>query len=75
MGDSATDIFQGLQSAPHPVHGYRPAMTAYEVHGDVPAAFGRTLANPQHGVGGLPQVVVPNFKGFLRPINTSPLSP
>jgi len=74
-GDSATDIFQGIQVAPHRVHGYRPAMTAYEVIDDVPAAFGRTLANPQYGAGGLPQVVVPDFSKFLRPIHTAPLSP
>ena len=75
VGDSATDLFQGLQVAPHPVYGYRPAITAYEVMDDVPAAFGRTLANPQNGVGGLPQVVVPDFSKFLRPIYTAPLSP
>ncbi len=74
-GDSATDIFQGLQVAAHPVHGYRPAMTAYEVTADVPAAFGRSLANPQHGAGRLPQIVLPNYKDFLRPIHTAPLSP
>jgi hypothetical protein len=73
-GDSATDIFQGLQVAPNPVHGYRPGMTAYEVIGDVPAAFGRALANPQHGSGGLPQIFLPDWKASLRPIHTAPLS-
>jgi RHS repeat-associated protein len=74
-GDSATSIFQGLQVARHRIHGYRPRLTAYEVIDDIPAAFGRTLANPQHGAGGLPQLVIPNFKTFLRPIYTTPLSP
>ena len=74
-GDSAADIFQGLQVAPHPVHGYRPALTAYEVIDDIPAAFGRTLANPQNGAGGLPQIVIPNWQGSLRPVHTEILSP
>ena len=74
-GDSATDIFQGLQVAPHPIHGYRPGMTAYEVMDDIPAAFGRTSANPQNGAGGLPQIVIPNWQSSLRPIHTEILSP
>ncbi len=73
--NSASKLFQGLQVAPHPLNGYRPGMTAYEVIDDIPSAFGRTLANPQNGVGGLPQLVIPNWQSTLRPIYTQVLLP
>lgn len=74
-GDSASALFTGLQVARHPVRGYRPQVAAYEVLEDVPAAFGRAIANPQHGPGGLPQVVVPDYQSVLRPIGYIPLGP
>ncbi|MFC3123054.1 hypothetical protein [Agaribacter flavus] len=59
----------------HPVTGlYRPGVTAYEVIQDIPAAFGRTLANPQHGTGGLPQIVIENYQDYLRPLYSLPLN-
>lgn len=72
---SASTLFQGLQVARHPVRGYRPQVAAYEVIEDAPAAFGRALANPQHGAGRFPQVVVPNYGDVLRPLNYIPLGP
>lgn len=72
-GGSAETFFSGLQVSPHPLYGYRPGVTAYEVISDSPAAFGRTLTNPQHGVGGLPQIVIDNYQSVLRPIYSVPL--
>jgi len=61
--------------APDPALGYRPGVTAYEVIRDTPAAFGRAIANPQHGAGRLPQVVVPEYPNTLRPLYSIPLQP
>ena len=72
-GGSADKLFQGLQVGKHPTHGYRPGMTAYEVAEDTQAAFGRALANPQHGDGGLPQIVVRDYQSVLRPVYSVPL--
>lgn len=73
-GGSASKLFGGLQVSPHKQFGFRPGVTAYEVLDDVPAAFGRTLANPQHGAGGLPQIVIENFGDYLKPIYSIPLN-
>jgi len=78
---SSSSLFQGLQvgKAPahipaHPITGkYRPGVTAYEVTQDLPAAFGRTLNNPQFGRGGFPQIVIENYQDYLRPIYSTPL--
>ncbi|MBD2768831.1 hypothetical protein IC235_13125 [Hymenobacter sp. BT664] len=59
---SASKFSQGLQVGPHPVHGYRPGTAAYEIKSPTPAAMGTTLANPQHGSGGLPQLYIPNLQ-------------
>jgi hypothetical protein len=74
-GGSASRLFQGTQVSPHPSLGYRPGVTAYEVIKDAPAAFGRSLANPQYGAGRLPQIVVPEYENVLRPLYSTPLSP
>ena len=71
-GGSASKFSQGLQVGPHPVHGYRPATAAYTLTTDTQAAMGTTYANPQHGVGGLPQLYIPNLpnvaaKGTVTP--------
>jgi hypothetical protein len=71
---SRSQLFQGLQVQPHPKFGYRPAVRAYEVTQDTPAAFGITRANPQHGAGGLPQIFVPDYSNF-KPLATTPLGP
>ena len=78
---SSSSLFQGLQvgKAPphipsHPITGrYRPGVTAYEVTQDLPAAFGRTLNNPQFGRGRFPQIVIENYQDYLRPIYSTPL--
>ena len=65
---SRSVLFQGLQVVKNPKHGYRAGVMAYEVLEDTPAAFARTLANPQHGPGGLPQIVIPDYETVLRPL-------
>ena len=81
---SSRKLFEGLQVgpadpariAPHQITGgYRPAVTAYEVIDDVPAALGRTINNPQFGSGKFPQIVIENFEQSLRPIHSIPLKP
>lgn len=81
-GFSSERLFDGLQVAPgdpsriptHSITGLnRPGVTAYEVINDIPAAFGRTLANPGQGSGGLPQIVIENYQDFLKPIYSIPL--
>ncbi|MDO7852968.1 DUF6443 domain-containing protein [Hymenobacter convexus] len=74
-GGSASKFSQGLQVGPHPVHGYRPTTAAYTITSETPAAMGTTYANPQHGVGGLPQLYIPNLqqvaqKGAVTPFVT-----
>ena len=53
------------------------AQNIYRVTEATPAAFGRTLMNPQYGKGGLPQVFVPDYSnlqpvGFLPFVNKIP---
>jgi hypothetical protein len=72
-GGNADTLFQGLQVGPHPVHGYRPGVTAYRVLEDAPVAFGRALANPQHGAGRYPQIVIEGSKTKLEPLFSIPL--
>lgn len=81
-GGSSEGLFKGLQVAPsdpkytHSVTGlYRPGVTAYEVLSDIPAAFGRTLSNPAHGPGGLPQIFIENYQNALKPLYSVPLKP
>jgi hypothetical protein len=50
-------------------------MAAYLVTEDTPAAFGLTLANTDHGAGGLPQVVVPFYERSLQYLTDFPLAP
>jgi hypothetical protein len=74
-GQDATVLFQGLQTAPQASTGaYRPAVTAFEVVEDAPGAFGIVRANPQWGVGGYPQVYVPDWQSKLRPVFEIPLT-
>jgi RHS repeat-associated protein len=80
-GGSSSSLFQGLQvdkAGPHiPAHpitgGYRPGVTAYEVIQNIPAAFGRSINNPQFGSGRFPQIVVENYSSYLRPLYSIPL--
>jgi hypothetical protein len=72
-GSSASVLFQGLQVAPHATKGPRVRAAAYEVIEDAPAAFALAIANPGHGSGWLPQVVVPSYMTTLRYLNDFPL--
>lgn len=47
---SRSDLFQGLQSAPHRKLGYRPRVESYTVIEDISVPTGRTSANPQYGI-------------------------
>ncbi|WP_323860155.1 RHS repeat-associated core domain-containing protein [Xenorhabdus szentirmaii] len=69
-GFSQEGVFKGLQVMPHPQFGYRPGMTAYRLLEDTPAAFGIVRANPQHGAGGLPQIVIKDYEGILEPLHS-----
>lgn len=40
---------------------FRSEMGLYQVQGNIPAAFGSAYANPLHGVGGLPQIFIPEY--------------
>ena len=48
---------------------------AYEVLDDTPAAFALAVANPAHGRGWLPQVVVPSYVDSLRFLGDFALGP
>ncbi|WP_284500788.1 RHS repeat-associated core domain-containing protein, partial [Microbulbifer litoralis] len=71
---NAEKFFDGVQVRPHPELGYRPGVTSYRVKEDVPAAFGITKANPQHGSGGLPQIVIKDYEEVLEPLYSIPFS-
>ncbi len=74
-GTSASNFFGGLQVAPHGSMGLRNRLAAYVVVDDAPAAFALALANPTHGNGWLPQVVVPSFATSLRFLDDFPIGP
>ena len=69
-GGTVKGFNEGLQVMPHKLKGYRGEVQAYRVTEDVSAAFGKVSANPQHGAGGLPQVVVKDFGSVLEPVGT-----
>ncbi len=55
-----------LQTALNPAYDtHRGHLQAYEVKGDVPAAYSHVEANPCHGAGGGEQYFVPNFDSEL----------
>ncbi len=59
-------IFEGLQVRKNPQFGYRSKMTGYVLNEDINVAYGKALANPQYGKGGLPQFFVPNDKELIN---------
>lgn len=67
--------YQGVQVAPNLTNPafdvVRDGLTVYRVTYAKPAAFGRTMMNPQYGKGGLPQVFVPDYSN-LQPIDFLP---
>ncbi len=60
-GLNTEKLWQGLQVSPHPQFGYRNSVGIYRVPSRTNAAFGTTYANPQFGLGGLPQIYIPNY--------------
>ncbi|WP_241009140.1 hypothetical protein, partial [Aggregatibacter actinomycetemcomitans] len=65
-GGNKVQLWEGLQVEAHPQFGYRGQVGIYEVTTPTNAASAPTLANPQYGPGGLPQVFVPEFKTNLK---------
>jgi RHS repeat-associated protein len=72
---SRSALGRALQISPHAVHGYRPAVGAYVVTQDTPAAIAVTRANSHLGPGGATQFFVPDFANSLSPLQTIPLGP
>jgi hypothetical protein len=62
--------YQGVQVAPNLTNPafdvVRDGLTVYRVTEETSAAFARTLANPQFGKGGLPQIFVPDYSTLTR---------
>jgi RHS repeat-associated protein len=74
-GNDAIALFEGLQVAPQAsTKAYRPAVTAFIVMQDTPAAFGIVRANPQFGAGGYPQLFIPAWSSDLKPVFEIPLT-
>lgn len=80
-GMDVVKYYEGVQVAPNltnPAYDVvRDGLTIYRVTETTPAAFARTLANPQYGAGGLPQVFVPAYStlepvGFIPFVNKIP---
>jgi hypothetical protein len=78
-GESRSKIFQGLQVAPHPVHGYRGTEGLYELTEDTPVASATALANPHvtnpPSAGGLPQYYIPDWQSKTKRVGGVPLGP
>jgi RHS repeat-associated protein len=66
VGESSVAFNRGLQIAAHRTRPFRTRYAAYEVIDDTPAAFALAIANPAHGHGWLPQVVVPSYRNSLQ---------
>ncbi|NOS54689.1 MAG: hypothetical protein HOP37_00360 [Cyclobacteriaceae bacterium] len=69
------DLWRGLQVAESSnvnYPGYRSLVGLYEVTYTQPAAFGITRANPTLGLGGYPQLFIPEYQN-LKLITTLPL--
>ena len=62
--------YQGVQIAPNLTNPafdvVRDGLTIYRTTEATPAAFARTLANPQFGSGKLPQVFVPDYSTLQK---------
>jgi len=72
-GGSRATFFQSMQSAAHPVFGYRPAVSMYEVMSDMRVPMGTTLNNPALGPGGATQFFIRNYSQSLRDVGFIPL--
>lgn len=55
------NFWKSLQVSPHPQFGFRSKVGEYTVNSTIRVAVSKTLANPQHGVGGAWQVFVDDF--------------
>lgn len=55
-----------MQVEKHKKFGYRSEMVGYKATTDVKAAFGITSANTHYGVGGLPQIFVPDVDELVN---------
>jgi len=59
------NYWKNLQVSPHPQYGYRTKIGEYAVKSTVKVAISKTLANPQHGIGGSWQIFVDDFMNNL----------
>jgi hypothetical protein len=75
ISGSSVAFNQGLQIAPHRFKPMRTRYAAYEVLNDTPAAFALAIANPAHGNGWLPQLVVPSYLTSLKFLDDFALGP
>lgn len=55
-----------LQVSPHPQLGYRSKVGEYVTKAKIKVAVSKTLANPQHGVGGAWQIYVDDYNNNLN---------
>lgn len=61
-GGNKVRLWEGLQVQENAKYGYRDRLGVFEVTRDTPVAFGnQTVANPQFGSGGLPQIYTTEF--------------
>lgn len=74
-GNSRSQLFQGLQVAPHPTHGFRPKVGVYVTTADITVAAADTQANPHLGAGGLPQMYCPHWKRWTKRVGEENLGP
>jgi filamentous hemagglutinin len=66
-------FWESLQVIEHPQFGFRPKVGEYLVNSNIKVAVSKTLANPQHGVGGAWQIFVENFSESLTFVKEIPL--
>lgn len=57
--------WKSLQVSPHPQFGYRIRLGEFVLQNKSRVALSKTLANPQHGIGGAWQVFLPNYNAVL----------
>ncbi len=65
-GRNRVILFNGLQVKPDDTFGYRPRVCGFRFTRTVTVGYGKALANPKYGEGGLEQFYVPNVKELIK---------
>ncbi len=65
-GRDRTTLFKGLQVKAHKDYGYRHRVSVFRFTRTVTVGYGKALANPKYGDGGLEQFYVPNVKELIK---------